>query len=347
MDLKKQEIFNVSGQTKLTNTLVKSTEKTMGKKNYMKVTSEKFQQSLFQITTYSLEDFLAKLLVLLENEKDLEILVELSSLKYAELWKRRNLIFFSLKTSKGYLITTTGTRSELSSIAFQNWGITVNGKCLTARISESHKTGKECSLSDILEEQVDEKYFLSEKVVKRLLSYKDSKSDGDYIIEGNRKALLYEGAIMSEKNKEWIKDGKKLSRNFPQGQRVYSDKGISSTIAGNAGGLGGKTGLYKINQPATIDLYHFLHGEKRPPTSRIMDDGNSATISAAQPPHLINDFKIRRLTPTECERLQGFPDGWTEGISDTQRYKCLGNAVTTNVITEIGKKIKTLFDYTK
>jgi len=49
--------------------------------------------------------------------------------------------------------------------------------------------------------------------------------------------------------------------------------------------------------------------------------------------------KLRRLTPTECERLQGFPDGWTEGISDTQRYKCLGNAVTTNVITEIGKAI--------
>ena len=45
--------------------------------------------------------------------------------------------------------------------------------------------------------------------------------------------------------------------------------------------------------------------------------------------------KVRRLTPTECERLQGFPDGWTEGISDTQRYKTLGNAVTTNVITAI------------
>ncbi len=36
---------------------------------------------------------------------------------------------------------------------------------------------------------------------------------------------------------------------------------------------------------------------------------------------------IRRLTPLECERLQGFPDNWTSGISDTQRYKCLGNAV--------------------
>ena len=51
------------------------------------------------------------------------------------------------------------------------------------------------------------------------------------------------------------------------------------------------------------------------------------------------ESKIRRLTPIECERLQGFPDDWTEGLSDTQRYKCLGNAVTTNVITAIGKKL--------
>ena len=57
---------------------------------------------------------------------------------------------------------------------------------------------------------------------------------------------------------------------------------------------------------------------------------------------------IRRLTPIECERLQGFSDNWTkyglakEGkvieISDTQRYKMCGNAVTTNVITAIGKQ---------
>lgn len=45
--------------------------------------------------------------------------------------------------------------------------------------------------------------------------------------------------------------------------------------------------------------------------------------------------RIRRLTPTECERLQGFPDGWTEGISDSQRYKCLGNAVSVPVIEAI------------
>lgn len=52
-----------------------------------------------------------------------------------------------------------------------------------------------------------------------------------------------------------------------------------------------------------------------------------------------SEMQIRRLTPTECERLQGFPDGWTEGVSDTQRYKCLGNAVTVNVIREIIKNL--------
>lgn len=44
--------------------------------------------------------------------------------------------------------------------------------------------------------------------------------------------------------------------------------------------------------------------------------------------------RIRRLTPLECERLQGFPDGWTVG-SDTQRYKQCGNAVTVNVVAAV------------
>ena len=51
--------------------------------------------------------------------------------------------------------------------------------------------------------------------------------------------------------------------------------------------------------------------------------------------YVSEEAQIRRLTPTECERLQGFPDGWTEGISDTQRYKTLGNAVTVNVIEAV------------
>ncbi len=88
-----------------------------------------------------------------------------------------------------------------------------------------------------------------------------------------------------------------------QGQRIYSDDGVSCTLCGNGGGQGGKTGLYLVGE-------------------RDMDCRS----------------QIRRLTPLECERLQGFPDNWTEygaddeSISDTQRYKCCGNAVTTNVV---------------
>ena len=48
---------------------------------------------------------------------------------------------------------------------------------------------------------------------------------------------------------------------------------------------------------------------------------------------------VRRLTPTECERLQGFPDGWTDGQADSHRYKQMGNAVTVNVAEWIGKRI--------
>lgn len=60
---------------------------------------------------------------------------------------------------------------------------------------------------------------------------------------------------------------------------------------------------------------------------------------------LTEDVRIRRLTPVECERLQGFPDGHTaigkdgELISDTQRYKMCGNAVTTNVVQAVFERI--------
>jgi len=56
------------------------------------------------------------------------------------------------------------------------------------------------------------------------------------------------------------------------------------------------------------------------------------------------NIRIRRLTPVECERLQGFPDGWTEGVSDTQRYKLMGNAVTVNVVEYLGKKLMECLD---
>ena len=49
------------------------------------------------------------------------------------------------------------------------------------------------------------------------------------------------------------------------------------------------------------------------------------------------ELKYRKLTPIECERLQTFPDNYTEGVSNTQRYKALGNSWTVDVIAHIFK----------
>ena len=72
--------------------------------------------------------------------------------------------------------------------------------------------------------------------------------------------------------------------------------------------------------------------------ARAREDGSGQPIIGL-------DNSIRRLTPLECERLQGFPDNWTamgtDGpISDTQRYKMCGNAVTVDVVTAVAKNLK-------
>lgn len=50
---------------------------------------------------------------------------------------------------------------------------------------------------------------------------------------------------------------------------------------------------------------------------------------------------VRRLTPVECERLQGFPDGWTDlgNTPDSRRYAALGDAVTVPVAAWIGRRL--------
>jgi len=128
---------------------------------------------------------------------------------------------------------------------------------------------------------------------------------------------------------------KELTKNMSMGYRVYDSSGVSTTLRALGGGLGAKTGLYQVKACLTPD-----RKEKRQNGRRFKDNEEPMFTLTGQDKHgvMINS-QIRRLTPTECERLQGFPDGWTDGISDTQRYKCLGNAVTTNVVCEIAKRL--------
>jgi len=67
-------------------------------------------------------------------------------------------------------------------------------------------------------------------------------------------------------------------------------------------------------------------------------NGSDAGATSDMRP-ILCDSIVRRLTPVECERLQGFPDGWTEGFSDSVRYRMLGNAVNVNVAEWIGRRM--------
>lgn len=101
-------------------------------------------------------------------------------------------------------------------------------------------------------------------------------------------------------------------------------------------GQGGKTGLYAISSSGRSwgRESRAKFGE-----SNTINTGQGGNTQSNQTIILEEKNRIRRLTPIECERLQGFPDNWTAGLSDSQRYKCLGNAVTTNVITALGLKL--------
>ena len=112
-----------------------------------------------------------------------------------------------------------------------------------------------------------------------------------------------------------------------EGQRIRSQ--VASTLAQRD--YKGGNNLIQLNNPIhSNDRVYDPEGLS--PTLNTMQGGN-------RQPFIPEGTKIRRLTPKECERLQGFPDGWTEGVSDTQRYKCLGNAVTVNVIRAVFSKI--------
>jgi site-specific DNA-cytosine methylase len=122
-------------------------------------------------------------------------------------------------------------------------------------------------LKDILETEVDEKFYVK----------KEMKSNGK-----TTGKVGHVGGNM-------------------QGNRVYSTEGKSTTLSADGGGLAGGTTLVKQEE------------------------------------------RIRKLTPIECERLQGLPDNYTEGVATTNRYKCLGNAFNVDVVAHILGRVKLMY----
>lgn len=114
-----------------------------------------------------------------------------------------------------------------------------------------------------------------------------------------------------------------------QQYRVYSPDGKSVTLCGNGGGVGAKTGLYAV--PVEIE---WLDG-KTYPVYEVR--GGFISIKGEWYPIKLADgfYIIRKLTVTECKRLQTVPDSYVFPVSNTQAYKMLGNGWTVDVIAHI------------
>ena len=120
-----------------------------------------------------------------------------------------------------------------------------------------------------------------------------------------------------------------------QGNRVYSIHDKSITICGEAGGRGAKTGLYLFGCITPDRIMPWQNGQR-------FNDGNKFYTLTVKDRHgIFTQGYIRKLTPVECERLQTLPDNYTltevdgKTISDTRRYRVLGNGWTVDVIAHI------------
>jgi DNA-cytosine methyltransferase len=140
----------------------------------------------------------------------------------------------------------------------------------------------------------------------------------------------YNGAVawnsIEKKQRTMVRVGQLNSGG--QGDRIYSPEGKSVNLSANGGGRGAKTGLYLVNE------YN-----KRVMVEKSGTLGTTMGRTAKQGYQVVDDKNsiIRKLTPVECERLQSLPDNYTEGVSNTQRYKALGNGFNVEVISHILK----------
>jgi DNA (cytosine-5)-methyltransferase 1 len=187
----------------------------------------------------------------------------------------------------------------------------------TFRFPKGKRTTKK--LLDILETDVDEKYFLNQKSI-------------DYL---NRRQ----------------KENKIAGRGF--GAKITTKNGISSCLDARYGSLRNSGETYIITNEINYstkneckfgfwtcyNLHEYLRNDN---ICENCIDGDSYDILDNYETILKNQQSIRKFTPTECFRLQGFPDDYKKIVSDTQLYKQAGNSITVDVLMAIFKNILNL-----
>ena len=199
-------------------------------------------------------------------------------------------------------------------------------------------------LIDVLEDEVDEKYYLSDEKVSKLTLNHD--------LNENVKSNI---TIEQVGN---IVDNKETFGGNPQRGRVYNSEGLSPALnCMRGGGLEPKVAVREVNQGVvmgdkgirfTEDGFHTHRNDNKKSsiqgTHVTYKEGKTHALTSNHVPMTLNNSRIRKLTPLECWRLQGFTDeqfykAKNSGVSNSQLYKQSGNAITISVADAIIKKI--------
>ena len=160
------------------------------------------------------------------------------------------------------------------------------------------------------------------------------ENDGKVLRDKNNitpNELEFVGGI--DTGKMWLDNGKNLSRNFKQGNRIYNAEGIACSQTANGGGLGGPTGLYAVHDPYNRKL---SKDQDAITVLRTNYSNENAQIVHTEEYKL----RVRKLTPLECFLLMGFDrEDYQKlkdnGFSDTRLYKMAGNSIVVNVLEYI------------
>ena len=197
---------------------------------------------------------------------------------------------------------------------------------------------KKIVLKDILEDEINEKYFLSEKIIAGFERHKirhDDKNTGfgfkpkNEFDKGN--SLRANASICPTDNMIVCHNTMPRSSKTGKGGTGHLSRNDGKTYCldtGNTNALEIKSGDYRSDEGV-----------------RWRTDNKTPTLMARARndiygPPIINTSRIRRLTPLECERLQGMKDNYTNFVSDSQRYKMIGNGWTIPVISHLFNYIK-------
>lgn len=200
-------------------------------------------------------------------------------------------------------------------------------------------------LKDVLEEQVDDRYYLSDKMTKNIIFF---GSENDNII-GHSGSGGQKGSIFNVNGQV----GALCATDYKQPKQIICHNTMPRSSKTGKGGTGplsrddGKTYCLDTGRTNAIEIKHKYHDE----IQKSLLNEKSTTLDASYYKGFgvrsgacrqvaSNESRIRRLTPLECERLQCIKDNYTAHVSDTQRYKMIGNGWTISVISHIFSSLK-------